>query len=216
MLFTLSYRLSRYFCKSTFNTSHYFFKNQSTLLIIGSFIYFLLITINILKSLYRFIYLFVSIDLYFLHKEITKDNITYNLNTDNSILDIDGYLNSKCGDNNDFEGGGIKDKLEKLAGLVYEYFARKRKISINNQHEKHGHKYIHDNMKNDKYKKKNTKKYTNYKPNINTKKQNINNITETVEIGNIDINTKIKENYEPDIIKLRDMMTHTVDNIHDN
>jgi len=193
-----------YLCKSTPNVPHYFFKNQSTLLIIGSLIYVLLITINILKSFYRFLYLFVPIDLYCLHKEITKDDSKYNLysNINDNNMNIDEHLNSNS--NNASETGGIKDKLDKLAGLVYEYLARKRKISINGKH-----KHIRDNMKKDKYKKKNTKEYIN-KQNINTyntSSTNTNNVS--------DIDTQIKENYKPDIVKLRDMMVHTIDNIHD-
>lgn len=201
MLFTLSYILSRYFCKSAPNIPHYFLKNQSTLLIIGSFIYFLLITINILKPFYRFIYLFVPIDLYCLHKEITKDEFNYNRNIDGNNTDINNGYNST---DDVSESGGIKDKLEKLAELVYEYFARKREISTNDKH-------LYNKKKYKNKKKKNTKGYTN-----DTNKHDIdvsNNINGEIDL---DINTKIKENYKPDIIKLRDMMTHTIDNIHDN
>ena len=197
MLFILSYILSRYFCKSTSNVPHYFLKNQSTLLIIGSFIYFLLITINILKPFYRFIYIFVPIDLYCLHKEIIKDEFNYNENYEcNSNINgnIDGNSKSTC---NNSEVGGIRDKLEKLAGLVYEYFARKRNISMDSKLSKH---------------KKDTQNIDDVNDNIN---DNINDNNDNYNInGVVDINTKIKENYKPDIIKLRDMMTHTIDNIH--
>ena len=200
MLFTLSYILSRYFCKSTSNVPHYFFKNQSTLLIIGSFIYFLLITINILIQFYRFIYIFVPIDLYCLNKEIIKDEFNYENYECNSNINgnTGGYSKSTC---NNSEVGGIRDKLEKLAGLVYEYFARKRNISMDNKLSKH------------KKDKKHTQNFEQNIDDINDNNNNNNNDNDNIN-GIVDINTKIIENYKPDIIKLRDMMTHTIDNIH--
>ena len=60
--------------------------------------------------------------------------------------------------------------------------------------------------------KKDTQNIDDVNDNIN---DNINDNNDNYNInGVVDINTKIKENYKPDIIKLRDMMTHTIDNIH--
>ena len=206
MLFTITYKLSQYYTQEHKDkienendnnneeeeiVPHYFYQKQIILLIAGSIIYFLLMNIDVLKVLNPFYSLLIPIDLYLLKREIAKDNELYKSKTIISLDDFDNEYNlSDISANNDNKyNHNLSDKISTKSKFRLDHLAQLVYEYI-----------LHKKNKNNN---KNIVKGTAY-TNINTNTNTINPVNTTELIEN---------NYEPDTMKLHEMMEHTLDNI---
>lgn len=172
MLCTLAYKISLYYNRKndTQTQAHYLYENKNKLIVIGSIIYALILLINIFTPIHNLLSVIIPLDMYYLNEEIQKGLHAMSENTNGNFIKYKNINTTKV--------NTIKNKLEYLAELVCEYFAKKREFP-------HDKNEYHINLEN-----------------IHLKAEEITN--------------KIDKHYKPDNMKLQDIMTQTLDNIHYN